>query len=333
MIAEKVGPDEVAEVVAAVDRHPRRPAAGGRDRQAPAHGGRPRRAAHRAAARGRVRVRRRPPLPRRRRPTPTGPRARSCSSGPTGVGKTELAKALADFLFDDERAMVRIDMSEYAEKHSVARLVGAPPGYVGYEEGGQLTEAVRRRPYSVVLLRRGREGAPRGVRRPAAGARRRPPDRRPGPHGRLPQRDPRADVEPRLAVPGGPDARPPTRSARRSCPRCASSFKPEFLNRLDDVVMFDPLYARRARAHRGAAGRRAGAAARRTAGSRSRSRPAAREWLALEGYDPAYGARPLRRLVQREIGDRLARQILAGEVHDGDTVVVDRGEDGLVVGG
>ena len=118
--------------------------------------------------------------------------------GPTGVGKTELAKALAEFLFDDERAMMRIDMSEYGEKHSVARLVGAPPGYVGYEEGGQLTEAVRRRPYTVVLLRRGREGAPRGLRRAAAGARRRPPHRRPGPHGRLPQRDPRADLQPRL---------------------------------------------------------------------------------------------------------------------------------------
>ena len=119
--------------------------------------------------------------------------------GPTGVGKTELAKALADFLFDDERAMVRIDMSEYSEKHSVARLVGAPPGYVGYEEGGQLTEAVRRRPYSRGPPRRGREGAPRGLRRAAPGARRRSADRRAGSHGRLPQHHPDPDLQPGLA--------------------------------------------------------------------------------------------------------------------------------------
>ena len=161
--------------------------------------------------------------------------------GPTGVGKTELAKALADFLFDDERAMVRIDMSEYGEKHSVARLVGAPPGYVGYEEGGQLTEAVRRRPYSRGAARRGREGAPGGLRRAAAGARRRPAHRRPGPHGRLPQRDPGAHLQPRLAVPRRPDA------VRRGSKREAvldvvrAHFKPEFLNRLDDIVVFDAL--------------------------------------------------------------------------------------------
>ena len=116
--------------------------------------------------------------------------------GPTGVGKTELAKALAEFLFDDERAMVRIDMSEYSEKHSVARLVGAPPGYVGYDQGGQLTEAVRRRPYTRGAVRRGGEGAPGRVRHAAAGARRRPADRRPGPHGRLPQHHPGAHLEP-----------------------------------------------------------------------------------------------------------------------------------------
>ena len=107
--------------------------------------------------------------------------------GPTGVGKTELARALAEFLFDDEHAMVRIDMSEYMEKHTVSRLIGAPPGYVGYDEGGQLTEAVRRRPYAVDPVRRDREGAPRRLQRAAAGARRRPPHRRQGPHGRLPQ--------------------------------------------------------------------------------------------------------------------------------------------------
>ena len=107
--------------------------------------------------------------------------------GPTGVGKTELARALAEFMFDDERAMVRLDMSEYQERHTVARLIGAPPGYVGYDEGGQLTEAVRRRPYSVDPPRRDREGAHRGLRRAPADPRRRPADRRPGPHGRLPQ--------------------------------------------------------------------------------------------------------------------------------------------------
>ena len=116
--------------------------------------------------------------------------------GPTGVGKTELARALAEFLFDDERAMVRIDMSEYMEKHTVSRLIGAPPGYVGYDEGGQLTEAVRRRPVLGGAARRDREGPPRRVQRAAAGARRRPPHRRPGPHGRLHQRRADHDVEP-----------------------------------------------------------------------------------------------------------------------------------------
>ena len=116
--------------------------------------------------------------------------------GPTGVGKTELARALAEFLFDDEQAMVRIDMGEYMEKFSVSRLIGAPPGYVGYDEGGQLTEAVRRRPYSRGPARRDREGPPRRVQRAAAGARRRPPHRRPGPHGRLHQRRADHDVEP-----------------------------------------------------------------------------------------------------------------------------------------
>ena len=120
--------------------------------------------------------------------------------GPTGVGKTELTKALADFLFDDEHAMVRIDMSEYMEKHSVARLIGAPPGYVGYEEGGALTEAVRRRPYQVDPVRRDREGASGRVQRAAAGARRRPPDGRAGPHGRLPQHADHHDLEPRRGI-------------------------------------------------------------------------------------------------------------------------------------
>ena len=127
--------------------------------------------------------------------------------GPTGVGKTELAKALAEFLFDDERAMIRIDMSEYSEKHSVARLMGAPPGYVGYEEGGQLTEAVRRRPYTVVLLDEVEKAHSGGLRRPAAGARRRAADRRPGPHGGLQEHHLGADLEPGVAVHRGPGLR------------------------------------------------------------------------------------------------------------------------------
>ena len=137
--------------------------------------------------------------------------------------------------------MVRIDMSEYGEKHSVARLVGAPPGYVGYEEGGQLTEAVRRRPVHRRPARRGREGAPRGVRRPAAGARRRPPHRRPGPHGRLPQRDPGADVA--TSARSSSSTRRSPRSTKREAVLDAvrAAFKPEFLNRLDDVVVFDAL--------------------------------------------------------------------------------------------
>ena len=161
--------------------------------------------------------------------------------GPTGVGKTELAKALADFLFDDPHAMVRIDMSEYGEKHSVARLVGAPPGYVGYEEGGQLTEAVRRRPYSVVLLDEVEKAHPEvfdvllqvlddGTADRWAGARR-----------RLHQRAADPDVEPRVDVPRRPRPLTPRRSATRSCAVVRSTFKPEFLNRLDDVVLFDAL--------------------------------------------------------------------------------------------
>ena len=191
--------------------------------------------------------------------------------GPTGTGKTELAKSLADFLFDDERAIVRIDMSEYSEKHSVSRLVGAPPGYVGYDEGGQLTEAVRRRPYSRRAARRGREGAPRGLRHPAPGARRRPADRRPGPHGRLPQHAADPHQQPRLGLPGRPDARRATRSSESVLATVRASFKPEFLNRLDEIVIFDALTPGRARPDRRPAARAARAAARASGGSPSRS--------------------------------------------------------------
>ncbi|MFI2361722.1 ATP-dependent chaperone ClpB [Promicromonospora sp. NPDC019610] len=250
--------------------------------------------------------------------------------GPTGVGKTELAKSLADFLFDDERAMVRIDMSEYGEKHSVARLVGAPPGYVGYEEGGQLTEAVRRRPYSVVLLDEVEKAHPEvfdillqvlddGRLTDGQG---RTVDFRNTILVLTSNLGSQFLVEPMLS---DEERRESVMTAVRA------AFKPEFLNRLDDVVIFDALSLDEL-------GRivdlQVAAFAKRLGDRRITLEvtAAAREWLALEGFDPAYGARPLRRLVQREIGDRLARLLLAGEVSDGDTVVVDRADgEGLAL--
>jgi ATP-dependent Clp protease ATP-binding subunit ClpB len=241
--------------------------------------------------------------------------------GPTGVGKTELAKALAEFLFDDERAMIRIDMSEYSERHSVARLVGAPPGYIGYEEGGQLTEAVRRRPYCVILL-----------------------DEVEKAHqevfdillqvlddGRLTDGQGRT-VDFRntililtsnlgsayIADPALDDAA--KRDAVMGVVR--ATFKPEFLNRLDEVIIFDALTTEDltqivelqvSRLQRRLADRRLTLMV----------TPAAREWLAVTGFDPLYGARPLRRLVQSAIGDQLAKELLSGEIADGDTIRVD----------
>ncbi len=241
--------------------------------------------------------------------------------GPTGVGKTELAKALADFLFDDERAIVRIDMSEYGEKHSVARLVGAPPGYVGYEEGGQLTEAVRRRPYSVVLLDEVEKAHPEvfDVLLQVLD------------DGRLTDGQGRTvDFRSTILVLtsnlGSQFLVDPTlpEEAKREAVLAAvhAAFKPEFLNRLDDVVVFDALGVDELSR---IVDLQVSLLARRLAERRLALEvtPAAREWLALTGYDPAYGARPLRRLVQREIGDKLARALLAGEVRDGDGVLVE----------
>jgi len=246
--------------------------------------------------------------------------------GPTGVGKTELVKALADFLFDDERAMVRIDMSEYSEKHSVARLVGAPPGYVGYEEGGQLTEAVRRRPYSVVLLDEVEKAHPEvfDILLQVFD------------DGRLTDGQGRTvDFRNTILVMtsnlGSTYLADPTLSddSKREAVMgvVRTSFKPEFLNRLDDVVMFDPLSTEDlARI----VDLQVDQLAARLADRRLvlDVTDAAREWLSLTGYDPVYGARPLKRLVQTAIGDQLAREILSGEVRDGDAVVVDRVEDG-----
>ena len=242
--------------------------------------------------------------------------------GPTGVGKTELAKALADFLFDDEKAMVRIDMSEYMEKASVSRLIGAAPGYVGYEQGGQLTEAVRRRPYSVVLFDEVEKANPEifDVLLQVLD------------DGRLTDGQGRtvdfkntilimtSNLGSQFLVNEDMDA-----DAKKKAVMDAvhMNFKPEFLNRLDDIVMFHPL----TREELG------GIVDIQVAGVSQRLTDrritldvtdSAREWLANTGYDPVYGARPLRRLVQTEVGDQLARMLLAGKVHDGDTVLVDQ---------
>ena len=247
--------------------------------------------------------------------------------GPTGVGKTELAKALAEFLFDDEHAMVRIDMSEYGEKHSVSRLVGAPPGYVGYEQGGQLTEAVRRRPYSVILLDEVEKAHPEvfDVLLQVLD------------DGRLTDGQGRTVdfsnvililtsnlgspilIDPVLA---------PDEKRDQVMALVRQAFRPEFLNRLDDIVMFSALSEDDLaqivelsidQLHKRLKDRRLTLAV----------TPDARSWLAERGYDPMFGARPLRRLIQSEVQNKLATALLSGGVHDGDTVRVDVAADGM----
>jgi ATP-dependent Clp protease ATP-binding subunit ClpB len=250
--------------------------------------------------------------------------------GPTGVGKTELAKALADFLFDDERAMVRIDMSEYGEKHSVARLVGAPPGYIGYEEGGQLTEAVRRRPYCVILLDEVEKAHPEvfDILLQVLD------------DGRLTDGQGRT-VDFRNAILvltsnlGSQYLVDVTLSDEQKkesvLEMVRAAFKPEFLNRLDDIVVFSALTKAELRRIARLQTDRLATRLRDRRLTLDITAPAL-DWLAEEGNDPAYGARPLRRLVQTAIGDPLARAILAGEILDGQTVRVDRAKGGLTVG-
>jgi ATP-dependent Clp protease ATP-binding subunit ClpB len=253
--------------------------------------------------------------------------------GPTGVGKTELTKALAEFLFDDENAMVRIDMSEYMEKHSVARLIGAPPGYVGYEEGGALTEAVRRRPYQVVLFDEIEKAHPDvfNVLLQVLD------------DGRLTDGQGRTvDFRNTLIImtsnlgsqfladqPEGQDTdavREPVMAVVRA------SFRPEFLNRIDEIILFHRLkkadmvkivdiQIRRLQ---------------RLLDDRKIElvlEPAAREWLAEKGWDPAYGARPLKRVIQKSIQDPLAALILSGRIHDDERVVISAGRQGLTFNG
>ena len=253
--------------------------------------------------------------------------------GPTGVGKTELTKALASYLFDDDSAMVRIDMSEFMEKHAVSRLIGAPPGYVGYDEGGVLTEAVRRRPYQVVLFDEVEKAHPDvfnvllqvlddGILTDGQGR--------------------TVDFKQTLiiltsnlgayALSQLPDGADPTRARAEVMDAVRAHFRPEFLNRLDETIIFDRLGRQDMGAIvdiqlRGLEKRLAGRKITLDLDT------AARTWLADEGYDPVYGARPLKRVIQRNLQDQLAQMILAGDVMDGSTVTVTAGAVGLIVGG
>ena len=252
--------------------------------------------------------------------------------GPTGVGKTELTKALAEYLFDDDQAMVRIDMSEFMEKHAVARLIGAPPGYVGYDEGGVLTEAVRRRPYQVILFDEVEKAHPEvfnvllqvlddGILTDGQGR--------------------RVDFKQTLIVLTSnlgaqalsqlPDGGDIAGAKRDVMDAVRAHFRPEFLNRLDDMIVFDRL----GRADMGGIVEiQLGLLAKRLAARKITLDldDAAKDWLASEGYDPVFGARPLKRVIQRSLQDPLAEMILAGEVKDGARVVVSAGADGLIIG-
>jgi len=252
--------------------------------------------------------------------------------GPTGVGKTELTKALAEYLFDDDQAMVRIDMSEFMEKHAVSRLIGAPPGYVGYDEGGVLTEAVRRRPYQVILFDEVEKAHPEvfnvllqvlddGILTDGQGR--------------------RVDFKQTLIVLTSnlgtqtlshlPDGEDVAKAKSEVMEAVRAHFRPEFLNRLDDMIVFDRLSRvdmdgivdiQLARLEK-----------RLTHRKMALDLDAdARKWLADEGYDPVFGARPLKRVIQRSLQDPLAEMILGGDAKDGDTVSVSAGADGLIVG-
>ncbi len=252
--------------------------------------------------------------------------------GPTGVGKTELTKALAEYLFDDDQAMVRIDMSEFMEKHAVARLIGAPPGYVGYDEGGVLTEAVRRRPYQVILFDEVEKAHPEvfnvllqvlddGILTDGQGR--------------------QVDFKQTLIVltsnlgsqalshlPEGADA---SEAKRDVMDAVRAHFRPEFLNRLDDQIIFDRL----TRADMdGIVKIQLGGLQKRLAARNMHLEldEGAMTWLADEGYDPVFGARPLKRVIQRALQDQLADMILSGDVMDGSNISVSAGSDGLIVG-
>jgi ATP-dependent Clp protease ATP-binding subunit ClpB len=252
--------------------------------------------------------------------------------GPTGVGKTELARALAEFLFDDEAAMIRIDMSEYMEKHAVARLIGAPPGYVGFEEGGQLTEAVRRRPYAVILFDE-IEKAHRDVFNVLLQIL--DDGRLTDGHGRtvdfrnavviMTSNLGSQEIQ-RLAARPGADVQAIRDAALE---HLRGEFRPEFLNRVDEIVVFRPL----GREHIGRIVEIQLGRLRKLLEDRRLTielTEAAREAIADAGYDPAYGARPLKRAIQRMVQDPLATRLLRGEFKPGDHVVVDEGKDGSI---
>jgi ATP-dependent Clp protease ATP-binding subunit ClpB len=253
--------------------------------------------------------------------------------GPTGVGKTELTKALAEFLFDDEQAMIRVDMSEYMEKHSVARLIGAPPGYVGYDEGGALTEAVRRRPYQVVLFDEIEKAHPDvfnvllqvlddGRLTDGQG---RTVDFR----NTLIVMTSNLGAEYLVAQPEGQDS---GEVRDLVMAEVRSHFRPEFINRIDEIILFHRLK----REHMGRIVDIQLVRLTKLLEDRKITivlNPKAREWLAEKGYEPAYGARPLKRVIQKAVQDPLAELILSGKIKDGDRVVISAGKEGLSFGG